>query len=736
MNESQIQTSTQNAVKHIEVKNALLDCLVIYTKQTQRPYSKDALIAGLPIHNAEITPELFMRAAERANLHASFKARTLPEIPALVLPCILTLKNQAACLLQEINFDTNEALVIYSEAPNGWKKVPLETLEQEYLGYAVYLTHKQQKIHQQETLLNANEQHWFWSTLWLNRSIYRDVLIASFVINLFVLANPLFVMNVYDRIVPNNAIESLWVLVIGISVLYLFDVFLKYLRSYFLEIASKKSDVLISAKLFEQTLGLTAANRTGTVGSFANNLKEFDSIRNFFTSSTIAALIDLPFVIIFLTLIFYIAGQIVWVPILIILVMILYSLLMKNPIQKSIEATFEAQNQKNSILIETLNTMTTLKSLGAESRMQWKWEQAAGDIARTSLKSKMMQSSVSRMSGYMQQMSTVLVVFAGVFLINDGVLTMGGLIATVILSQRAISPMSQVASLLSSYQQTKTAYQTLDQLMQKEIERPLDKRFIEHPVFKGSIEFVNVTFTYPGESKPTLQNVSFKIHAGEKVAILGRIGSGKSTIEKLMLGFYPVDSGSVLIDGIDINQLDPAELRRNINYVPQDVVLFKGDVRENIAFRAPYVDDDIILKASKIAGVDDFIRRHPSGYGLQITENGSNLSGGQRQSIGIARALLLDAPFLLMDEPTNAMDGKTEQKLLQRLKTTPFDCTLVLVTHKMSLLALTERLIVLEDGKVFADGAKQTVLKLLQQETKPETKQEANRPPTANKVEQ
>lgn len=698
---------------HVEFHDPLLECLVAYTKLVQTPFSKDALTAGLPLNEDRLTPDLFKRAAKRAGLKASFQQRELRDISRLVLPCILTLQDNTACVLQDIDLESEQAQVIYSSTPDGWKQVSLASLEEMYLGYAIYLTHLQQQSSTPEQLVNNSERHWFWSSIWRNKAMYRDVLAASFVINLFVLANPLFVMNVYDRIVPNNATESLWVLVLGISVIYLFDYALKYLRTHFLEVAAKKSDVLISAKLFEQTLGLTAASRTGTVGSFANKLKEFDSIRNFITSSAVSALVDLPFVTIFLAVIFYLAGQIVWVPILIILLMVTYSLLMRKPIQRSIEATYEAQDQKNSVLIESLSTMSTVKSLGVESKMQWKWEQAVGEIARTSLKSKMLQSSVSRMTGYMQQMSTVLVVLAGVYLIADGDLTMGGLIATVILSQRAISPMGQVAGLLGSYQQTKTAYNSLNELMAKDTERPNHKHFIEHPSFQGKIEFVDVTFTYPGDTKPILKNVSFSIEPREKVGIIGRIGSGKSTIEKLILGFYAIDSGSILIDGIDVQQLDPAELRRNINYVPQDVVLFRGDVRENIAYRAPYVEDDVIIHAAKLAGVDDFIKRTSAGYGLQVSENGQNLSGGQRQSIGIARALLLDAPFLLMDEPTNTMDGTTEHLLIKNLKQAKLESTLLLVTHKMSLMGLIDRLLVLEDGCIVADGAKEDVIEYL-----------------------
>lgn len=698
---------------HVEQKNPLLDCLVLYTKIVRNPFSKDALIAGLPLINEEISPELFIRAAERANVTATFKKRKLSEIPNLVLPCILTLKNNQACLLEQIDPEKGTATIILADASEGRLEVPLEKLEADYLGFAIYLTTKNHDMSRKENLVISSGSHWFWSTLWLNRGIYRDVLIASIVINIFILANPLFVMNVYDRIVPNNAIESLWVLAIGVSVVYAFDVLLKFLRSYFLETAGKKSDVILSAKLFEQTLGLTMANRTSTVGAFANNLKEFDSIRNFFTSGTIASVVDLPFVIIFLAVIFFIAGNLVWVPIVIILIILIYSLLMKSSIQKSIEATYEAQTQKNTVLIETLTAIETIKSLGVEAHSQWKWEQAVGDIARASIKSKMLQSSISRMTGFMQQISTVAIILAGVYLISDGDLSMGGLIATVMLSQRAIGPMGQFANLTASYEQTKTALNSLNELMKKEVERPLTKKFIQHPVFKGSIEFIDVTFTYPEETKPALNRVSFSIEAGEKVGIIGRIGSGKSTIEKLILGFYPVTSGSILIDGIDISQLDPAELRRNINYVPQDVTLFKGNVRDNIAYRATFVDDETILKAAKLAGVDDFVKLHPSGYGMAINEGGASLSGGQRQSIGVARALLLDTPIFLFDEPTNAMDAKTEQIMIERLKQGTLKNTTLVITHKMSLLQLVDRLIVLDNGSLIADGQKESVLNAL-----------------------
>jgi len=710
--EKQQETSLTTGL--IDFEDPLLECLVLFTKLNRRPFSKDALIAGLPVTSGKrLTPELFIRAAERANIVARFKKRQLQEISPLILPCILTLKNNQACLLEKLDWENDCATLVLSDAPDGRLEVPIAKLQEDYIGYAVYFTEKFQQASKKENLIANRKGYWFWHTFWDNRAVYRDVIIASIVINLFVLANPLFVMNVYDRIVPNNAIESLWVLAIGISVVYLFDILLKFLRSYFLEIAAKKSDVILSSKLFEQTLGLTMANRQGSIGAFANNLKEFDSIRNFFTSGTIASIVDLPFVLIFLSVIFFIAGQIVWVPIGIVLVILAYSFILKKPIQKSIEASYEASSQKNAVLIETLSAMETIKSLGVEAHSQWKWEQAVGQIAKASLKSKMLQSSIGRMTGFMQQISTVLIIIAGVYLIKDGDLTMGGLIATVMLSQRAIGPMGQFANLTSSYQQTKTSLDALNALMLQEVERPSNKRFIQHPIFEGTIEFIDVKFTYPGESKPALNGVSFKIEKGEKVGIIGKMGSGKSTVEKLILGFYPIDSGTILIDGIDISQLDPAELRRNINYVPQDVTLFRGDVRENIAYRAPYVEDSEVLRAAKLAGVDDFIKTHPAGYSLPINEGGTSLSGGQRQSIGVARALLLQAPIYLFDEPTNAMDAKTEQTMIERLKKNTLPNTSIVVTHKMSLLQLVDRLIVMNNGKIIADGPKSTVLEAL-----------------------
>jgi len=391
-------------------------------------------------------------------------------------------------------------------------------------------------------------------------------------------------------------------------------------------------------------------------------------------------------------------------------VILIYTFIIKNPLQRSIESTYVAAGAKNGILIESLNALETLKTLSAGGHAQWKWEEAEGEVANKGFKSKVLSSSISTVTAFLIQINTVIIVIFGVYMIKDMDLTMGGLIASVILSTRAISPMARVASLISSYEQTKTAFKAVDDIMKLPVERPEGKKFIIIENFKGKIEFKNVSFAYPGAEYNALENVSFKIEAGEKVGILGRNGSGKTTIEKLILGLYVPTNGSVLIDGVDINQIDPVDLRKNIAYIPQDVLLLNGTVRENIVYKAPYVDDETILKAIKVGGVDEFVDSNPLGADLPVQERGDGLSGGQRQSVAISRAFLIDSPIVLLDEPTNSLDNSTENRIKSLLKENIKDKTTILVTHKVLLLDLVDRLIVINDSRLVLDGKKENVL--------------------------
>ncbi|MDA7817773.1 type I secretion system permease/ATPase [Sulfurimonas sp.] len=703
--------------------DALLDCLVLFTKMYHKPFSAEALTAGLPIEPGVDSPELFSidnakglfsRAAEKAGLKSSLVRRPLVQISPLQLPMIILLSNQGACIVDSFNTDKTKAKIIMpaDEAVEQW--VDMDVLMDEHIGFGFMVKKAFEYSETNKRTLNLNQKHWFWSTIKLSAPVYKDVLYASLLINLFVLASPLFTMNVYDRVVPNNAIETLWVFALGVSIIYIIDTFLKFTRTYLLESAAKKSDVIMSSIIFEKVLDLRMENHPSSVGSFASNLKDFDSIRSFLTNATMAAIIDLPFALIFLAVIGYIGGGIVMVPIVTMILIIGYAFFIKKPLRTSIESTHEASAKKSSILIETLNNIETLKTLGTLNQVQWKWEESTGEIAGKSLNSRLLSASIPTITQLLIQLNTVMIIVYGVYLIQDFELSMGGLIAIVILTSRTLAPMGQVAALLTNYEDTKTSYETINDIISQPSERPNGKTFVEKPEFSGTIEFVDVTFAYPGTDVPAIKNVSFKINPGEHVAVIGRIGSGKSTIEKLILGLYLADSGQILIDGIDIKQIDPADLRKNMSYVSQDIMLFRGTVKENIMYRSTHASDVAMLKASHISGTSEFIKKHPKGYEMPIGERGQGLSGGQKQSIGIARAFLLESPIMLMDEPTNAMDQLTESTLLTNLDRNLKDKTAIFVTQKMSLLGIVQRVIVMNEGKIIIDAPKDEALSKLQ----------------------
>ena len=716
--------ATHNALMESYSGEPVLDSLVIFCKLQSRPYTHEALIAGLPVEEGSNSPtlfsknsskSLFSRAAAKAGFKTKLLKSPLDEINPLLLPCVLLLHDKkqkegvGACVLLGFDEEMKYARIVLPEAPDLENSVLIEDLKKQYYGFA-FLLKKEIAIDDKEIGVHGiKESHWFWGSIGIVKTVYRDVIVASFLINIFILATPLFTMNIYDRVVPNGAIQTLWVLSLGIIVIYVIDVLLKFLRSYFLETAGKKTDIIASSIIFERVMDLRVSSLPRSVGSLANIIKEFESIRGFLASSTIALLIDLPFIFIFLGVIFYLAGSLVIIPILTIIIMLIYTYYARTKLVRSIKESYGSGSNKNGVLIESLSSIETLKAIGALGYAQWKWEEATAQIADKSIETKVISSSITTVTSFLLQLNTVLVIIAGVYQIVDMQLTMGGLIAAVIIASRTIAPMGQVASLLATYEHTKTSFKALDEIMNLPVEHPYGKKFIMRPEYHGKIEFKDVSFTYPQSAKASLSGVTFTITPGEKVAIIGRIGSGKSTIQKLITSLYYADEGSVLIDGIDIKQLDPAELRKNIAYVAQDTLLFNGTVRENIIYRAPRSSDEEVIRAATISGVMNFVQRNPKGFDLPVGEKGSLLSGGQVQSIAIARALLLNCPMVLLDEPSNQMDNNSEQHFIKHMKEYLHDKTLVLVTHKTSLLELADRIIVMDEGNIVLDGPKAVV---------------------------
>lgn len=712
-----------------QYSDPILDCLVIFTKLYNRPFSADALVADLPVEPGRITPKLFSldgraskssfsRAAKRAGFSSKLVNYSLTDISPLLLPLILILKGEKegeekACIVTAISPDKKYTKIIIPDVEDGENWIKTIDLAEEYLNFAFLLKPEQHFKDAYKRILKHEKHHWFWGTLNYSKKIYVDVIIASFLINLFVMATPLFTLNIYDRVVPNNAIDTMWVFATGIIVLYIFDMTLKFLRSYFLENAAKKSDIIMSSIIFEQVMNLKMSERPESVGSFASNLKDFDSIRGFFTASSVATMIDLPFGILFLFIIYLLGGWIVAIPILSAFVIITYSLMVRKPMQKSIESTYEASSRKNAVLIESLTALETIKALGISGQSQWKWEEATGEVANKGIKSKNLANSISTFVNFIVQISTVGMVIGGVYAIGAKELSMGGLIAVVMLGSRMLAPLAQIASLISNFEQTKTAYTAIDSIMKLKVEREDAKNFVQRPLFKGKVEFRNVSFTYPNTDKKVLDNVNFTINPGESVGIIGTNGSGKTSVEKLILGLYDPDEGSILIDGIDIKQIDPADLRHGISYVPQDTMLFKGTLKDNIILRSPDASDEDILVASALSGMKRFVDIHPMGFDMPIGERGEGLSGGQRQSVSIARAFIHFSPIILLDEPTNSMDSTSEINFIRAMNKYQVGRTMILISHKNSLLNITNRLILLEQGKVLKDGKKEDVVKQL-----------------------
>ena len=698
---------------HANANDSLLGCLLLACRTHQVATTKDALIAGLPLRNGKMTPALFKRAAERVNLSVTILKKPLNQIRSEFLPVTLLLQNDEACKLISINKATNTARVIYPELGDAEVAVALDEIAAQYAGYVIITKAKYVFDKRAPEVGKVRLRHWFWGTLAENKRIYRDVMVAAFVVNMFALAMPMFTMNVYDRVVPNRSVETLWVMAIGVAVIVIGDLILRTMRGYFLDWASARIDVKLSARIMEQVLGTRLEQRPNSVGSLASNLRSFESVRDFITSATITTLIDVPFGLIFIIVMAWISPPMV-IPVLVgAAVMLLYAFSVQSKMHELSETMYRAGAVRNATLIESLVGLETIKALGIEGGMQRKWEHSARYLTEVGSKLKLLSQSISNGSNAIQQVISVSLILLGVYLVTSGDLTMGGLIACTMLASRALVPISQTAGLLTQYHTAATSLQSLDEIMNKPVERPLDSNFLSRPTFRGDIEFREVSFKYPGAEESALTNVSFKIKAGEHVALLGRMGSGKTTIHKLMLGLYQPTEGAILIDGIDARQIDPAELRRCVGYVQQDTHLFYGTMRENLTITTPHADDSAILAAAHAGGIDDFINAHPKGFDLLVGERGETLSGGQKQGVGIARALIGKPSILLLDEPTSAMDHSGEDAVKKRLIDASAGKTMVLISHRSSLFDMAERIIVLDSGRVVADGPKEQVIEAL-----------------------
>ena len=695
-------------------RDPLLDCLVELTRIHGRPSTRAALSAGLPLSKEGLTPSLFARAAAHAGFSSKVVRRALDKIDTALLPVILLLENNEACLLQGWSEDGASAQLLLPDAAQGAVYLSREELTVRYTGVAIFSRPHFRFDQRTPPLVEVPQRHWFWGAILEQRSIFKDVLAAALLINLFGLAMPLFTMNVYDRVVPNFAVETLWVFAGGMLIVLVLDYVIRLLRGHFINLASNRIDLKLSSLIMERVLGMRMSERPASVGAFASNLRSFETVRDFIASATVTALIDLPFALLFLLALLWISWPLVLIPLGGIVIVVIYSYLVQHKMRELSETTFRAAALRNSTLVESLTALETIKAHGAESQMQAKWEKTTAFLARVNAELRLLSASSMNGVSSLQQFVNIAIVIAGVYLIHERMMSMGGLIAATMLAGRAMAPVGQMVGLLLQFEGAKNSLAALEKIMATPSERSDESAFIHRPEIRGQIEFRNVHFSYPGCQQEALRGVSFRVAPGERVVVIGRVGSGKSTLQKLMLGLYAPTKGAVLLDDVDLRQLDPADLRRSLGYVEQDSILFYGSLRENIAIRAPYADDRAVVAAAELAGLTEFVNRHPEGFDMVISERGESLSGGQRQGIAIARAVLLDPPVLLLDEPTSSMDYPSEAQFKERIRHYSQHKTMVIVTHRPSLMELADRIIVLDDGVIVADGPKDKVMAALQ----------------------
>ena len=637
---------------------------------------------------------------------------SLSTLNTALFPVILLLEDERACVLIGVDSE-NSAQVIYPELPDSVTTVSLDTLNAQYSGFLAYCKPTYNPGRRASIASKSNNGHWFWGTWSKCRALYRDVIVASLLINILALGMPLFIMNVYDRVVPNHSTSTLWVLAVGMTVVLLADFSLKMMRTWFVDLAALRTDVEVSSRIMSRVLGINLASKPASTGAFANSIQSFESVRGFTSSLTVLALVDLPFSLLFIAIIAWIGWPLILPIIIGALLLLIYAASVQKQLRAMSDSTMKASSHRNAIVVEAINNLETVKSFNGEGHIQGDFEGSSLQVSRQNAAMRLLSGTVTQGAALAQHTVAVSIVVIGVYLLIDGQLSQGGLIAAYLLSSRVMAPISQTAGLLAQYHNAATALETLDTVMELPQERPEGKEWITRPSLNGKIEFRNVSFRYPNDERYALHNASFTIEPGEHIVVLGKNGSGKTTLQRLMLGLYQPETGSILFDGVESRQLDPGFLRKQIGYVPQDVHLMHGSLKHNVLLSDPTADDERLLKAADLSGLDILASKHPAGYDFIIGENGQGLSGGQRQTVAIARALVNDPPIMVLDEPTESLDHSSEASLCKSLETVGKDRTMVMITHRSLLLELASRIIVIDNGQIVADGPKKEVIEAL-----------------------
>ena len=691
----------------------VLECLTYLAREADRPSSPVLLRAGLALAEDGTLPfHQIEPALEQVGMRAEPVTRRLKGWPARKCPAVLELTdNRAAVLLETRDGDA----LVYAPGIAEANWVKLEDLEGAYTGRAVVVeTDPTRERAGERPWDKAKRTHWFWSEVWKVRKEFWPVLLAALIVNLLAFAMPLFTMNVYDRVIPNKAISTLWVLAIGVVLALTFDFVLRVARARLIDEVSRKLDAKLSQKLFEKVMNLPMAERQGSTGAFARRVSEFEQVRDFFASTTVVLAVDVTFLVLFLGLITILAGWLVFVPIAGILLMLTAGLSLQKAMGRAALDAQADSSLQHSVLVESIAGAETLKAARAEGQMLGRWRRYSTMSAATSERMRRLTAIAVNLASVSQQLISIGLLIGGFYRFQAGDMTMGAIIAIIMLSGRSLQPVGQLAFLVTRGKQAFATLASLQRMMEAEDERHVAMRSIVPEIRGGHVELVNVSFRYPNAGRDSLNDLNLKIGPGERIGIIGRDASGTSTLGRVLCGLYAPPDGEMLVDGLDSRQYHPHQLREAFRFVAQDAEVFSGTVRDNLMLGAAKANDEQLIDAVVRSGADIFLSRDAAGFDLPVGERGSRLSGGQRALLVLARALVSPSKMLFLDEPTGSMDTQTELYFIEHLKTalSP-EQSLVVSTHRHNMLSIVNRLIVIDGGKILADGPRDEVLKHL-----------------------
>ena len=700
--------------------DALAHALSWLTRHHGRERSAESLLAGTSVVG-RLGPDQALRVLRGAGFNCGLVQRPISELNSLLLPAVLLLKDGDACIVAARQ-DAGGQATRYRVVMPGREHHELDASEaeliNEYTGIALVATPLVEAPAQRdEPLLRDPASHWLWGTMRRFVPYYRAALLAAMLSNLLMLVTGLVTSVVFDKVIPHQAFVTLWALASAGALALVFDLAARQLRAHLIDLAGRKSDLIVGSLLFRQTLAVRMEHRPASSGAYAHTLGQIEVVREFFASATLAALSDLPFIFVFVAMTFVVGGPLGWVLVIALPLLVLLSAGIQGALRRAMSAHQQQQADLHGVLVESVDGIEDIKAAGAQGRFLRQYEDSTAAAAESMLRSRRITAWTQNLSAVSQQLVTLVMLVWGVYLIDDKLISGGALIGAVMFAGRAVAPISSVVQLATRYQGARAAMRALDRVMQQPVERESGRAYVPRSELSGRIALVDVGFAYPSvagqEAPKVLKAVTLRFEPGERVAILGRIGSGKSTVLRVLAGLYQPSEGLVDVDGMDLRQIDPADFRARVGYVAQEPRLFTGTLRDNVLLDRAAADPSKLGDAARLTGLDRVAAAHPLGWDLPVGESGALLSGGQRQLVALTRCLVTKPQILLMDEPTSSMDAQSEAAFLRQLKQASDHCTLLMVTHRPAVLELVQRVVVIDAGRVVLDGPKEQVLAAL-----------------------